>query len=200
VQAVAPRIASHLILASSSPRRRELLAQIGVVPAEVVAPEIDETPRAEETPREYVRRIARTKAERSGAVTPPPGHALLACDTTVALGRRILGKPTDRADAARMLALLSGRRHHVWSAVVLRRPDGSLSERLVDSTVAFCRLTDAQSSTYLDTGEWQGKAGGYAVQGHAAAFVRFISGSYSNVVGLPLFETAQLLRSCGLLA
>lgn len=198
--------AAAIVLASASPRRRELLAQIGIHPALVLSPEIDETPAREEAPRDYVRRIARAKAQAGIARTlesaPFAGgapFALLACDTAVAVGRRILGKPRDRDDAARMIDLLSGRRHHVLSAVVLRRPDGGLAERLVDSAVTFARFSRAQRDAALACGEWDGRAGGYAIQGQAASLVRFLSGSYSNVVGLPLFETAQLLRGANLL-
>ncbi len=122
---------------------------------------------------------------------------MLAADTVVAAGRRILGKAETREEAERMLRLLSGRRHRVWSGVALIAPGSRPRQRLVGSIVTFQRLTEAQIAAYLDCGEWQGKAGGYAIQGRAAAFIRFLSGSYSNVVGLPLFETAQLLRGCG---
>jgi len=180
-----------LILASASPRRRDLLLQIGITPDRIVSTEIDETPRRDELPRLLAQRLARTKAE---AVTDD--GAVLAADTVVAAGRRVLGKPVDEAEARRMLSLLSGRRHRVYTAVVLRLGEHR-TERLVQSVVTFARVTDAQMTAYLQTGEWRGKAGGYAIQGHAASFIRFISGSYSNVVGLPLFETAQLLRGIG---
>jgi septum formation protein len=182
-----------LVLASASPRRLALLAQIGIVPDRVVAPEIDETPLRAELPRAYGLRLARAKA---GAVVAP-GCLIVAADTVVAAGRRILPKAETEADARRCLVLLSGRRHRVLTAVVLAAPDGRRSERLVTSVVGFSRLTAPQLEAYLAGREWQGKAGGYAIQGHAAAFVRFLSGSYSNVVGLPLFETAQLLRGAG---
>jgi septum formation protein len=182
-----------LVLASASPRRLALLAQIGIVPDRVVAPEIDETPLRAELPRAYGLRLARAKA----AAVAAPGCLVLAADTVVAAGRRILPKAETEADARRCLVLLSGRRHHVLTAVVLAAPDGRRSERLVTSVVGLSRLTTPQIETYLAGREWQGKAGGYAIQGHAAAFVRFLSGSYSNVVGLPLFETAQLLRGAG---
>lgn len=182
-----------LVLASASPRRLDLLAQIGIVPDRVVSPEIDETPVRAELPRAYALRLARAKA---GAVAAP-GCLVLAADTVVAAGRRILPKAETEAEARRCLALLSGRRHSVLTAVALAMPDGRRSERVVTSVVAFARLTAPQLDAYLAGGEWRGKAGGYAIQGHAAAFVRFLSGSYSNVVGLPLFETAQLLRGAG---
>lgn len=170
-----------------------LLAQIGVVPDATITPDIDEAPGKAETPRLYARRIAQAKA----ASVDAPDALVLAADTVVAAGRRILPK-TETSDQARAcLRLLSGRRHSVLTAVVLTSPNDRRAERLVVSQVAFARLTEAQIESYLTTGEWEGKAGGYAIQGHAAAFVRFLSGSYSNVVGLPLFETAQLLRGAG---
>ncbi len=188
------------ILASSSPRRRELLAQIGLVPELILAPSIDETPLRDELPRPYVERVAHAKARAAALVAPsaaPSGDTLiLAADTVVALGRRILPKAEDEATARRCLDLLSGRRHRVITAVVLLHPGGR-SVRVVESVVAFSRMTARQTDALIEAGDWHGKAGGYAVQGHAAAFVRFLSGSYSNVVGLPLFETAQLLRGHG---
>jgi septum formation protein len=182
-----------LVLASASPRRLALLGQIGITPDRVIAPDIDETPLPHELPRAYAQRLARAKA----AAVDAPGCLVLAADTAVAAGRRILPKAETAAEARACLTLLSGRRHNVLTAVALRRPDGQQTERLVTSVVAFARLTAPQLEAYLASGEWQGKAGGYAVQGRAAAFVRFLSGSHSNVVGLPLFETAQLLRGCG---
>jgi septum formation protein len=170
-----------------------MLAQIGIVPDRVVSPDIDETPARAELPRPYALRLARAKADAVEA----PGCLVLAADTVVAVGRRILSKADTEADARRCLALLSGRRHRVLTAVVLATLDGRRSERLVTSVVAFARLTGPQLDAYLAGGEWAGKAGGYAIQGQAAMFVRFLSGSYSNVVGLPLFETAQLLRGAG---
>jgi septum formation protein len=184
---------NRLILASASPRRLDLLAQIGVVPTAVIAPGIDETPLPRELPRHAVQRLARAKA---GAVSDPDAF-VLAADTVVACGRRILPKAGSEAEARACLALLSGRRHRVLTAVVLAAPDGRHAERLAESVVAFARLTERQVAAYLASGEWLGKAGGYAIQGRAAAFIRFLSGSYSNVVGLPLFETAGLLRGLG---
>jgi septum formation protein len=182
-----------LVLASASPRRLDLLAQIGIVPHRVVSPEIDEKPLRAELPRPYATRLARAKA----AAVSAPGCLVLAADTVVAVGRRILPKAETEAEARRCLNLLSGRRHRVMTAVVLGTPEGRRQERLVTSIVAFARLTAPQVEGYIASGEWRGKAGGYAIQGSAAAFVRFLSGSYSNVVGLPLFETAQLLRGAG---
>ena len=185
--------APALVLASASPRRLALLAQIGILPDRVISPDIDETPLRDELPRPHVLRLARDKASSVAA----PGCYILAADTVVALGRRILPKAEIEADARRCLTLLSGRRHRVMTAVVLRAPDGRRGERLVQSVVGFSRLTERQIANYLAGGEWRGKAGGYAIQERAATFVRFVSGSYSNIVGLPLFETAQLLRGLG---
>ena len=182
-----------LILASSSPRRLTLLAQIGIVPARVLSPDVDETPARGELPRLYAERMARAKA----AAVVSDDHLVLAADTVVAAGRRILPKAETPEEVASCMALLSGRRHRVLTAVVLTAPGSKMQLRLVESIVAFNRLTDDQIARYVDTGEGIGKAGGYAINGHAAAFIRFLSGSYSAVVGLPLFETAQLLRSHG---
>ncbi len=185
-----------LFLASASPRRRELLAQIGIVPDAILTPDIDETPLRDELPRKYVIRLAHAKADAATSLAPSPG-LLIAADTAVALGRRVLPKALDTETARRCLLLLSGRRHAVLTAVVLRAEDGTRTLRVVESVVAFSRLTLAQLDRLLAAGDWEGKAGGYALQGHAAAFVRFLSGSHSGVVGLPLFETAQLLRGRG---
>jgi septum formation protein len=183
----------RLVLASASPRRRDLLAQIGLAPDRIIAPDIDETPHRAELPRLYAQRIARAKCE---AITDPDCF-VLAADTVVAVGRRILPKAETPQQAQDCLELISGRRHHVLTCVVIRAPSGQTRERVCDSTVIFARLTPPQIAAYLATGEWLGKAGGYAIQGHAAAHIRAIGGSYSGVVGLPLFETAQLLRGLG---
>jgi len=182
-----------LVLASASPRRLALLAQIGIVPDRIVSPDIDETPLPRELPRVHAERLARAKAAAVGAA----GCYVVAADTVVGAGRRILGKAESEAEARACLALLSGRRHRVITAVVVLAPDGRRAERAVQSVVTFARLTEQQLAAYLASDEWRGKAGGYAVQGRAAAFIRFLSGSYSNVVGLPLFETAQMLRGLG---
>ena len=187
---------ARLLLASSSPRRRDLLAQIGIVPDGFLTPDIDETPRATELPRIYAHRLAQAKAA-AVASSVAPGDLVLAADTVVALGRRILPRADDEATARRCLGLLSGRRHTVMTAIVLHAHDGGQSSRLVESVVGFSRLTDRQIDHLIEAGDWLGKAGGYAIQGHAGGVVRFLSGSYSNVVGLPLFETAQLLRGHG---
>lgn len=184
-----------LLLASGSPRRVALLAQIGIRPDRIAPTDADETPRRGETPRAHALRLALAKAAAGAA--RHPDHLVLAADTVVAAGRRILGKAETREQAERMLRLLSGRRHRVWTGVAVIAPGEAPRTRLVGSIVTFQRLTDQQIAAYLDSGEWRGKAGGYAIQGRAEAFVRFLSGSHSNVVGLPLFETAQLLRGVG---
>lgn len=195
---VAPPVAARplpLVLASSSPRRRELLGRLGIVADRIAAPDIDETPRAAERPRDYVLRIACAKAR---AVERAADEVVLAGDTTIAVGRRILGKPADAADLARMLALLSGRRHHCLSAVAVIDAAGTLRHRLSDTLVAFRPLDAREIEAYVASGEGEGKAGGYAIQGRAEAFVRFLHGSHSGVVGLPLTETRALLRAAGL--
>ncbi len=184
-----------LVLASASPRRLELLRQVGLMPDCIDPPDIDETPRHGELPPAYGMRLAQEKAQ---AVIPRhPGAYILAADTVVACGRRILPKTEDKASARSCLELLSGRRHRVHGAIVVVSPDGRSVSRRVESQVSFKRLSEAEIGAYLRTGEWQGKAGGYAIQGRAAALIRWVSGSYSNVVGLPLFETAQLLAGHG---
>jgi septum formation protein len=185
-----------LILASASPRRRDLLAQIGVTPAAVVPTDVDETPLKGEVPRLHALRLAEAKARK--AATQHPEAAILAGDTVVACGRRILPKAETEADAKACLTLLSGRRHRVIGAVCLLLPDGKPHLKAVETTVTFKRLEAAEIDAYIASGEWRGKAGGYAIQGRAAVFVRYIGGSYSNVVGLPLYETAALLRAHGL--
>ncbi len=184
----------ELVLGSASPRRLELLAQIGIIPARVLPAEIDETPQRHEDPRDYVRRMAREKAQALAGTTP---GAILCADTAVVAGRRILGKPADAAEARRFLTLLSGRRHRVLTSVALAW-DGRLRERLVETAIRFRPLTAMQIDAYLASGEWQGKAGGYAIQGRAAGFAIWMQGSYSAVVGLPLAETAALLTSIGI--
>lgn len=184
-----------LVLASASPRRLDLLARIGVIPDRTLGTDIDETPLKAELPRPLAARLAAGKAAAAAALAP--GTLVLAADTVVGVGRRILPKAETEAEARACLELLSGRRHHVYTGVVLITPDGRRSARLVDTIVTFQRLTEQQVADYLAGGEWRGKAGGYAIQGKAEVFVRFLAGSHSNVVGLPLFETAQLLRGVG---
>jgi septum formation protein len=183
----------RLVLASASPRRLALLAQIGLVPDDILPADIDETPQRDENPRLYVERMAREKCAAIGA----EGCFVIAADTVVAAGRRILPKAETEASARKCLDLLSGRRHRVLTCVRVRAPDGRASDRVCESAVTFSRLSPGQIDAYIATGEWEGKAGGYAIQGHVAAYVRALSGSYSSVVGLPLFETAQLLRGLG---
>ena len=184
-----------LVLASASPRRLALLRQIGIEPDAVDPAEIDETPLKGELPRAHVQRLAQAKA--SAVAARQSGAFVLAADTVVALGRRILPKAEDEATARRCLERLSGRRHRVLGAVVLVAPEGRTAARLVTTAVRLKRLTGPEIERYLESGEWQGKAGGYAIQGRAAAFVPAINGSYSNVVGLPLAETAALLSGLG---
>jgi septum formation protein len=184
-----------LVLASASPRRLDLLRQIGISPDHVDPADIDETPLAGELPGPHVLRLARAKAD---CVRPRhPGAFILGADTVVACGRRILGKPADAAAARAFLTLLSGRRHRIYGGVAVISPSGKVATRRVVSQIAFKRLSDSELAAYLASGEWRGKAGGYAIQGYAAALVSWMSGSYSNAVGLPLFETAQLLAGLG---
>ena len=184
----------RLILASSSPRRRDLLARIGVTPDIVKSPAIDESPKPGELPRVYALRLAQEKA---AAVARDEGNVVIAGDTTIALGRRIL-PPADSEGIQRdLLRLLSGRRHHCLSAVCVVGPDGKARTRLADTIVAFKALSQAEIESYIISGEGLGKAGGYAIQGRAEAFVRFLSGTHSGVIGLPLFETRALLQSAG---
>ena len=184
----------RLILGSASPRRHDLLAQLGLTPDAVTPPDIDETPRKGELPRPYCARLAREKA----AAVPGAGpeDVVLCADTTVALGRRILGKPADAGEAAAFLTALGGRRHQVITAVAVRRGDRVWSRESV-SAVKMKRLSDAELNSYLDSGEWMGKAGGYAIQGRAGAFIPWITGSFTGIVGLPLAETVALLAAAG---
>ncbi|WP_375570088.1 Maf family protein [Seohaeicola saemankumensis] len=182
-----------LILGSGSPRRRELLAQIGVVADDIRPPDIDETPTKAELPRPYCARMALEKAR---AVQAGADDIVLCADTTVALGRRILGKPESAGQAAEFLLALSGRRHRVITAVAVRRGD-RVWQRDVVTTVQMKRLSDEELNAYLATNDWQGKAGGYAIQGPAGAFIPWINGSFTGVVGLPLAETAGLLQAAG---
>lgn len=184
----------RLILGSGSPRRRELLAQLGLVPDAILPPDIDEDPKKAELPRPYCERLAREKA---GAVEAGPDDVVLCADTTVALGRRILGKPRDAAEAAEFLIALGGRRHQVITAVAVRRGD-RLWTRCSVSAVKMKRLSDDELNFYIASNDWQGKAGGYAIQGAASAFIPWISGSFTGIVGLPLAETAALLNAAGI--
>lgn len=185
----------RLILASASPRRRELLARLGVVPDAIIAADIDETPGRAELPRDYALRMARDKAEAAADAAA----FVLAGDTVVAAGRRILPKADDEATARACLALLSGRRHRVYSAVALACPDGKLRQALSETSLRFKRLSAREIDAYIADGEWRGKAGGYAIQGSAEGFCLWLQGSHSGVMGLPLYATRQLLASAGLL-
>ena len=183
----------RLILGSASPRRQALLAQIGLRPDAIIPPDIDETPLKGELPRAYCARIARAKTL---AIAAAPDDMVLCADTTVALGRRILGKPDDKAQATQFLLALGGRRHQVITAIALKHGD-QIWTREVVSQVKMKRLSELELKSYLDSNEWQGKAGGYAIQGMAEAFIPWISGSFSAIVGLPLAETVALLTTAG---
>ena len=189
-----------LVLASASPRRLDLLAQIGIVPDQVLATDIDETPHRGELPADYARRMAHEKASAAGEFGLPEGAVVLAGDTVVARGRMILPKAEAEAEARRCLDLLSGRRHRVLGGIALRLGGGRLVTRLVTSRVTMKRLTAEEIDSYIGTGDWQGKAGGYAIQGPAAAFIRHIDGSYSNIVGFSLYDIAAMLRGNGVMA
>jgi len=183
------------VLASASPRRKALLQQIGLDPDFIDASDIDEQPRRGELPTALALRLAEAKCS---AISPRyPNTFVLAADTVVACGRRILPKPGDSDAAQACLLLLSGRRHRVHTGIAVVAPGGRLKKRLVTTVVSFKRLSAAERETYLKSGEWEGKAGGYAIQGSAAAFVKRMNGSYTNVVGLPLYETVALLNGLG---
>jgi len=184
------------ILASESPRRLELLTQIGLVPDRVEPASIDETPLNGELPAKLAERLAMGKAQAVAALNPEA--IVLGADTVVAVGRRILPKPTEKAEAEACLRLLSGRRHRVTTAIAVINPDGRMRSRSVETRLAFKRLSEEDITAYLSSNEWRGKAGGYGIQGLAGAFIPWINGSYSAVVGLPLAETAQLLKASGL--
>ena len=190
-----PKPAPKLVLASASPRRLELLRQIGLIPAAIDPAEIDETPLVGETARRLALRLARAKAQVC-AVRHPDAF-VLAADTVVAVGRRLLGKPAGAAEARRMLTLLSGRAHRVLTAVAAQAPGGRAGARLSETRVQFKRLTEPEIAAYVAAGEWAGKAGGYGVQGRAGAFVVALGGSYTGVVGLPLYEARALLTGLG---
>jgi septum formation protein len=190
-------VAPQLILASASPRRRELLAQVGITPDQIDPADIDETAGKDEEPGPLARRLAEAKADHVAA--RHPDAFVLGADTVVGVGRRIVGKPADAAAARAYLELLSGRRHRVYGGICLRAPNGGRARRLINTMVRFKRLTGAEIDAYLATGEWQGKAGGYAIQGHAAAFIPAINGSYTNVVGLDVATVTALLAGLGYL-
>jgi septum formation protein len=184
-----------LILASASPRRRALLEQIGIKPDKIIPAARDESPLKDELPRAHAARLSREKARTVAAANPDA--FVLAADTVVACGRRILGKAEDGAQAQKFLQLLSGRRHKVVGGIALCLPGGKIRERIVETVVQFKRLTADEMKTYIDSGEWRDKAGAYAIQGRAGGWVQFIGGSYSNVVGLSLYDTIQMLNGAG---
>ncbi len=184
-----------LVLASASPRRLDLLRQIGIEPDRIAPADIDEAPLKKELPPQTARRLATEKALK--AAETGSGELVLAADTVVACGRRNLGKPVDEAEARKFLELLSGRRHRVHGGIALALPDGRIQVRVVTTQVAFRRLSNADIAWYLASGEWQGKAGGYAIQGLAGGFVKSVNGSYSNVVGLSLFDVRNMLDGAG---
>ena len=187
--------ASVLVLASASPRRLDLLRQVLIEPDHIHPAQIDETALINEVPRALAARLAEAKA--SHVAGNYPGAFVIGADTIVAAGRRILGQAEDGETAARFLKLLSGRRHRVLGGVSVIAPDGRRASRLVETSVTFQRLTGKEIEAYLDTGEWLGMAGAYGIQGYAARFVRQLRGSYSNVVGLPIYETVRLLQGLG---
>ncbi|RDC60477.1 Maf-like protein [Alteripontixanthobacter maritimus] len=193
----APAVIPELVLASASPRRRDLLGRLGIEPGSIAPADIDETPKPSELPRDYARRMAAEKAVAAAASNDAASAHILAGDTVVAVGRRILPKAEDEATARRCLDLLSGRRHTVFSAIALRAPDGSLREKMSETAVKFKRLSDQEMRDYLASGEWHGKAGGYAIQGAAEGLIGWIQGSHSGVVGMPLYETRLLLKAAG---
>jgi len=190
-------IKQNFILASASPRRVELLSQIGIIPDQIIPADVDETPLENEKPASLAARLARKKAEK--VFLENEGSFVLASDTVVACGNRILGKAIGAQQAYQFLKLLSGRRHNVYTGVCFITPKGEISVRTVNTVVKFKNMDQGDLDYYLGQDEWHGKAGGYAIQGLAARFIRGINGSYSNVVGLPLFETSQLLKGRGYL-
>lgn len=186
---------NKLILASASPRRLELLSQIGIKPDAVIPADIDETILKGELPKNLATRLAKGKAEKIAIANP--NAFILAADTVVACGRRLMDKPTDANDARRILEILSGRRHKVYGGLCLIAPDGKSRSRLCETTVSFRRLSQSEITAYIDSGEWEGKAGAYAIQGMAATFTKFLSGSHSNVIGLSLYDVASMLDTAG---
>lgn len=184
---------ARLVLASASPRRKELLTQIGLPPDQVIPSDIDESVRPGETPRTHAERLGREKL----IACPVNDSFVLAGDTVVGVGRRILPKTESRAQAERCLRLMSGRNHRVFTSIFARAPDGRVSGRVVETRVGFKPLSETEIAIYLDSGEWRGKAGGYGIQGRAGAFVTGLVGSYTGVVGLPVYEARQLLLGLG---
>jgi septum formation protein len=192
-----PMTRNIFILASSSPRRLKLLADIGIAPDKVMAADIEETPLPQEKPRFLAERMAAEKLRVVAGQNENAGAFILAADTVVAVGRRVLPKARTPDDVRACLKLMSGRRHHVYTAVAIQTPEGKVLHRVNDSTVIFRELSRSDIDAYVLCGEGIGKAGGYAIQGRASALIRYISGSYSGIVGLPLFEVSQMLRGAG---
>jgi len=188
-------VKNKLILASASPRRVQLLEQVGITPDDIIPADIDETPLKAELPRDLAQRLAIGKAQAIAA--QHKDAFILAADTVVGCGRRILDKAEDETYARKCLEQLSGRRHHVYGGIALITPDGQTVKRLVDTVVQFKRLTENDIESYIKSKEWDGKAGGYAIQGLAESYIKFIRGSYSNVVGLSLYDTIQILSGAG---
>ncbi len=186
---------NKLILASASPRRLELLSQIGITPDKVIPADIDETLHKNELPRSFALRLAQEKAAKIHDANKDA--IVLAADTVVAAGRRVLDKPVDAKDAERILKILSGRRHKVYGGICVIGTDGKPRTKLVETSVSFRRLSDADIAAYIESNEWEGKAGAYAIQGLASTYVKFLSGSYSNVIGLSLYDTVNLLNAAG---
>ncbi len=186
---------NKIILASASPRRLELLSQVGIAPDAVIPADIDETLHKGELPRAFALRLAQEKCAKISAQRKDA--FVIAADTVVACGRRVLDKPKDADDARRILKILSGRRHKVYGGICVAAPDGKVKSRLCETVVSFRRLSESDIAAYIDGKDWEGKAGGYAIQGMAATFVKFLSGSYTNVIGLSLYDTVQLLNSLG---
>ncbi len=186
---------NKLILASSSPRRVDLLAQIGIVPNHIIPADIDETILKGENPRDLCVRLAQEKASKIAATHP--GFIILGADTVVACGQRLMDKPKDEADARRILSLLSGRRHKVYGGLCVIDEKGKSRTRVCETTVSFHRLSVGDIDAYIKTNDWEGKAGGYAIQGLAATYAKFISGSHSNIIGLSLYDVAAMLKTAG---
>ena len=186
---------NKLILASASPRRVELLAQIGIVPDAIIPADIDETLKKGELPKEFALRLAREKAQKIAIQNP--GAIILAADSVVAAGRQVLDKPVDEKDAERIIRTLSGRRHKIYGGICVIDAVGKIYTRLCETTASFRLLSDDEVTMFIASREWEGKAGGYAIQGIAATFLKFISGSHSNIVGLSLYDAAAMLKSAG---
>lgn len=186
---------TKLILASASPRRLDLLKQIGVVPDQVIAADINEDRKKDEPISAYVQRLSCEKAAKIAETHSD--SFVIGADTAVAVGTRLLGKPDDEAMAWKYLELMSGRRHRVYTGVCVIAPGGKRAMRTVQTVVQFKRLSKAEIENYISGGDWEGKAGAYAIQGAAEAFITFMRGSYSNVIGLPLYETSQMLTGLG---